>query len=152
MPVKLAEHPARAGIPPYALWSRHLAADTVIDVGEDAERLAFRRRLGANLARIRKDLTDLSQEVVADRLGIDVETYGRIERGTREPRAFDLARIADILGVPAEWLLDPTDSFSELDRRIAMLRRAAVEAARADEGEGQDPPAGAGGDAPPGKR
>lgn len=134
-------------------WSGRWAVDTVTDVeAEEEARRAYRRRLGGNLERVRKQLTDYTQESLADALGVDIETYARWERGSREPRAYDLAQLAEKLGVPAEWLLDPTDSFTELDQRIAQLRRAAAEAARADEEEGQGPTAGDGKGAPRGKR
>lgn len=112
-------------------WYRHLAVDTVFDVGEE-ERSAYRRRLGINLERIRSTLTTHTQESLADALGVDAETYGRWERGSREPKAYDLFRIADILGVPADWLVAPTDSISEIDRRLSQLRAAAADAARVE--------------------
>lgn len=133
MPVKLAAPALYPPIRPNVGWYPRWAVDTFVDVPSDEEeRRAYRRRLGANLGRIRSQLTDFTQETIADALGMDAETYGRWERGTREPKAFDLHRLADKFGVPADWLLDPTDSFTELDRRIAQLRRAAVEAAQAD--------------------
>lgn len=114
-------------------WYGRSTVDTFEDVpSEEEDRRAYRRRLGVNLARIRTQLTAYTQETIADALGIDAETYARWERGSREPKAYDLHRIADRYGVPPEWLVSPTDSLTEIDRRLAQLRRAAEEAARAD--------------------
>jgi transcriptional regulator with XRE-family HTH domain len=126
---------------PASVWSYPLGFPTVIRVEDDAARTEFRAALGRTLAMVRKRLTPYrSQQAMADALGVDRETYGRWERGVKEPRVYDLARIWSAFDVPADWLLDPTDSLKELDRRIAMLRhermlRAALEAAH-DEGEG----------------
>lgn len=151
MPVNLTARYSVVGFLPIAPWSDETAVVTFPDVVDDEGRVAFRRRFGHNLARIRRDLTKFSQGDVAERLGIDAESYGRVERGTREAKAYEMVIIADMLGVPADWLLDPTDSLAELDRRLALLRRAAAEAARG-EGEGPAPASGDGKDAPRGKR
>lgn len=153
MPVNTSATVLLPAVRPNVGWSGRWAVDTVADVPSDEqERLAYRRRLGANLARIRSQLTPYTQETIADELGMDAETYGRWERGTREPKAYDLHRLADKFGVPGEWLIEPTDSFSELDRRIAMLRRAAEEAARADAAGDSTPPDGGASDDSRGKR
>lgn len=112
------------------MWSLRLAVDTVDDVPIDADkRRAYLRDLGENVARIRQSMTKLTQEDMADALGMNIETYGRVERGKREPKAYELVAIADHLGVPREWLVDPAESFKEIDARIAILRRVATEAA-----------------------
>lgn len=93
-----------------------------VSKGEDAERRAFRRRLGITLSRVRTKLTGYaSQQAIADELGVDVETVGRWERGDREPKTFDLHRLAMKYDVPGDWLLFPTDSVTELDDRIRAL-------------------------------
>jgi transcriptional regulator with XRE-family HTH domain len=140
MPVKTVESGYRVGVLQAAQWSLPIAGFTVEYVpSEEEERLAFRSRLGTSLARMRRQLTNYSQQEVADAVGIDIETYARIERGTREPRAYELRQITEFLGIPAEFLLDPTDSISEIDRRIAALRRVAAEAARRAAEDEQDP-------------
>lgn len=120
------------GLPPIEGWSRRAALPTVLPVpgGEDGDRRAFRRRLGVTLGRVRRRLTNLTQQDVADHLGVDVETVGRYERGEREPKAFELHRLAIKYDVPGEWFMFPTDSVTELDARIAARRdELAVEAA-----------------------
>lgn len=104
---------------------------TVPEVGTDAERATFRRLLGETLQAFRK-AHGLSQQEVADYLGVEVETVGRWERGTREPKAYELRRLMDRFGADPDWLLSPTDSTIERDRRTAMLREVASAAARAD--------------------
>lgn len=100
---------------------------------------AFRRRLGVTIGRVRKRLTEYTQETIAEALGVDTETVGRWERGQREPTAYKLALMAEKYRLPDEvaaWFLYPTDSISEIDERIERIRqlqqqRAAEEAARA---------------------
>jgi transcriptional regulator with XRE-family HTH domain len=115
---------------------------------EEGEREAFRRRLGWTLGAIRRRLTPYSQQSIADVLGVDTETLGRWERGLREPKVSELVQLWRRYDVPAEWLLDPTDSITELDRRIGdlrarRLREAAAGAAQVVVGEGTAPPGGA---------
>lgn len=111
--------------------------------GSDGERTVYRRRLGQNIAAFRTAFGEKQQEL-ADYLGLEVETVGRWERGSREPKAYELHRIAERYGLDADWLLNPTDSLSERDARAASLRRVAAEAAQAFVAGEQDPPNGAG--------
>lgn len=98
---------------------------------EDGERGDYKRRLGFTLSRLRTALDPaLTQERVAEALGVDAETVGRWERGDREPKAYDLHRLATLYQAPPEWLLAPSDSLSEVDARLAWLRREAAEAAQ----------------------
>ncbi len=63
------------GVLQHAPWSRPIAGFTVEYVpSEEEERLAFRSRLGTSLARMRRQLTNYSQQEVADAVGIDIET------------------------------------------------------------------------------
>ena len=112
----------------------------------EEEREAFRVALGRTLGRVRKKLTEYSQVTIAEALDVDPDTVGRWERGERDIRVYDLARIWERYQVPADWFLDPTDSVKELDARIRHERqtRAAQEAGRADAGHGPDQPSGDG--------
>jgi transcriptional regulator with XRE-family HTH domain len=111
------------GPPPNVGWSDRAPMPTVpVVAGEDAERRAFRRRLGVTLSRVRTRLTSYTQETIAQELGVDVETVGRWERGDREPKTFELHRLAVKYDAPGEWFLFPTDSMTELDLRIESRR------------------------------
>ncbi|WP_380025787.1 helix-turn-helix domain-containing protein [Effusibacillus consociatus] len=59
--------------------------------------------LGKRLRAYRK-LKNLTQQELADLLGISIAIVGGIERGTREPSKDVLARISRILGVTEEEL------------------------------------------------
>jgi transcriptional regulator with XRE-family HTH domain len=56
----------------------------------------------AREARMRLGLT---QADVADRVGIAMEVYSRMERGRLMPRAQNIRRLCDVLGVSADVLL-----------------------------------------------
>lgn len=49
---------------------------------------------------------DLSQSEVASRAGIHVIHYGRYERGEARPTVDNLKRLAEVLGVPADYLME----------------------------------------------
>ncbi len=55
-------------------------------------------RIGANLARLRRD-RDLTQEELAKKAGLSRVTVGKAERGTALPRAGTLRALAGALGV-----------------------------------------------------
>jgi transcriptional regulator with XRE-family HTH domain len=62
------------------------------------------QRLGMAAREARKGLR-LTQEKMAERLGVSVEFYGRIERGMAGPSTPVFARIVSVLGVSADALL-----------------------------------------------
>ena len=116
-------------------WSGTGAAITVLFVpGSDADRLAYRRRLGHAIAQIRDRARSMSQEDLADAMKVDKNTISRWENARTEPKAYDLSRLAEVLEVPGDWLLRPTDSINEMDLRLDQLQRAAglAETAQAD--------------------
>lgn len=72
----------------------------------DAKRVheTFARRL----TKLRRDQR-LSQEILADRLGISRSTVGMYEQGHREPDLKSLGLIANYFGVSFDYLLDPDE-------------------------------------------
>jgi transcriptional regulator with XRE-family HTH domain len=132
-------------------WSGRIAVGTVLPVPGSAEdENAYLRRLGRTIECLRK-AREWTQEQFAERLGRDKNTVSRWENGKTSISAYDLVLLANTLGasvdesLPPEWLMEPTDSVTELDVRTAQLRRAAAEAARRDAEDGHGPP---GDDAP----
>ncbi|WP_285100917.1 helix-turn-helix transcriptional regulator [Promicromonospora sp. MEB111] len=79
--------------------------------------------LAENLARLRK-AKDLSQESLAERAGVGVDTVARIERGTRTTcRPATLHRLAAALSVSAQTLLTGEDNRqSALATNAEMVR------------------------------
>ena len=69
---------------------------------KDSARLA--KRLGSNLSERRKQL-GWTQEMVAERVGVDAETISRIERGAHLPSLPTLDRLAVALRCSAGDLL-----------------------------------------------
>lgn len=128
------------------MWPPFPAGPNVRRVPEEAtsEEDAYLLRLGNTIQRVRKKWTRVSQEALGDRVNRDKNTISRWENGKTSLSAYDLARLTAALDCPCEWLVDPPDSITDLEMRIARLRRAAEEAARADAGEGTVPPSGVG--------
>lgn len=48
---------------------------------------------------------DMSQEEVAEKIGVSRVTYTRYENGSSEPTARNAVRLAHLFGVPVEYLL-----------------------------------------------
>ena len=57
-------------------------------------------------ARAARDALGITQEVAADRVQLSVEFYARIERGNSMPSVPTLARLATVLKVSADIMLD----------------------------------------------
>lgn len=68
------------------------------------EKLAISARLGS-VARDARKRAELTQEDVAERLGVASEVYGRMERGIIMPSVPTLRKICRTLGVSASELL-----------------------------------------------
>ena len=98
------------------------------------------KAIGNAARQARKEL-DFTQEDAAERIGVSVEFYARIERGNSLPSVPTLARIASTLGVSADvllgrkdfrgidgvpnWQPDPTMMEKpEIRRLLRLLRRA----------------------------
>ena len=62
------------------------------------------KTLGARLAAARHQ-AGLSQQQVADRLGMRRPAISEIETGERDVKALELDRFAQLYGVTLEWLL-----------------------------------------------
>lgn len=67
--------------------------------------------IGANIKQIR-ELKNLSQEYVAQELGVSQSTFARIEKGTIIPKVDILQRISEILEVDMSMLLSTTNVFT----------------------------------------
>ena len=50
----------------------------------------------------------LTQQVMADKINVDLRTYQRYEQGSREPSFATLVALADILEVTTDYLLGRT--------------------------------------------
>jgi transcriptional regulator with XRE-family HTH domain len=68
------------------------------------DRLPRRRAIGEQIRTARVH-ANLSQLAVAERVGISLDNYGRIERGQASPTLDTLLGIADALGVPLAVLV-----------------------------------------------
>jgi transcriptional regulator with XRE-family HTH domain len=112
-----------------------------------------RREFGARLRRLRQRHA-LSQEGLAERVGVNRNTVGRWELGLHEPRSVELQRVCSAFGVEVSDLvpvassdvdrrdflhhvgvagvaglmgLDPASSLADLERLASSLRRQVVD-------------------------
>jgi transcriptional regulator with XRE-family HTH domain len=84
-------------------------------------------RLGNNLASARKDV-GLTQDQLAERLGVDTETISRFERGVTTPSLATLEELAQKVGLTMAVLLDedtpaPPDDLRVIATQMAGLKR-----------------------------
>lgn len=84
-------------------------------------RMDVRRVIGAN-ARRHRLAADLSQEAVAESMGVDRAYISALELGKLNPTAITLARLSDALGVRVAALLDE-DQAQELNPRRRAPRQ-----------------------------
>jgi transcriptional regulator with XRE-family HTH domain len=96
--------------------------------------------LASNVYRLRKD-RGLTQEQLAEAVGVRQPRIAEVERGDANPRLLTLSRLAFALGVPVAALLDP-DSLGRLEepapavqyqRTPSPVRRVAEPRPRASE-------------------
>ncbi|AHV93320.1 helix-turn-helix domain-containing protein [Bordetella holmesii] len=85
----------------------------------------FGKRLGRALADHRR-IRGLTQEQVAERLGVEQETISRFERGATLPPLNRLLDLTDVLGVPLDAVLAGgparhSDQVSDIAARLALL-------------------------------
>ena len=83
------------------------------------------KHLGRALAAARAD-ADLTQEQVAEHLGVFVETVSRFERGTHWPTIPRLLELAELYRIPVSTLLRraserPTDVSLEIAQQLERL-------------------------------
>ncbi|MFE7128977.1 helix-turn-helix domain-containing protein [Streptomyces sp. NPDC057617] len=80
-------------------------------------RLERRRAIGEQI-RAARIYANLSQLAVADRAGITLDNYGRIERGQSSPTLDTLLSVADAIGRPLSDLVreGPRPGAGEADR------------------------------------
>ncbi len=62
-------------------------------------------RFGKRLRELRKE-RDMTQEVLADKIGLTEESVSNIERGVFGPKFDNLEKIARVLKVPVKELFD----------------------------------------------
>ena len=146
-----ASHPGvsgeRTAAPGSALASRMPVRPRAADEIQlrDAAVRTLAKSIG-NAARQARAALELTQEDAAERLGVSVDFYARIERGNSLPSVPTLARMVAVLGISADVLLgriaftpgsapawitaaSPTDA-PEVRRVGRMLRRATPGALR----------------------
>lgn len=77
------------------------------EVGPDAAELAYRRLVGRRVRQRRRALK-LSQQQLADAVGVSRNYISDLEQGQHAVNAWRVVRLSAVLQAPAAWLLDPT--------------------------------------------
>ena len=89
--------------------------------------------VGRQIAKFRK-AAGLTQEQLADKLSVALETISRMERGVNTPSIKTLGRIGDALNVPARDFFPPetdaTEKDNALDELVTVLKRRQVQEIR----------------------
>ncbi|MDR5170970.1 helix-turn-helix domain-containing protein [Methylobacillus sp. Pita2] len=85
---------------------------------------SLRKKLGLSIATRRKNL-GLTQEFVAQRLGVEIETVSRIERGVTAPSLKTLNKIAHELSSPIQEFFEASSPVSvdpDIEGLVAILQ------------------------------
>ena len=72
------------------------------------ERKAIRRLIGQNLRSIRES-RHLTQEQVAEKVGIAVATYSNIETGSKGMSVYVMIKLAEVLDCPLDSFVHPSE-------------------------------------------
>jgi transcriptional regulator with XRE-family HTH domain len=97
------------------------------NVGLAAKQAAL-KALGARLQEARSGIS-LTQEAVAEKLGVSSQTVRNWEAGRTEPSRFDKERLAALYGKPVEWFFGEeqpavsTDDIDIADPELALFFR-----------------------------
>lgn len=76
---------------------------------------------------LRAQRPEITQVVLAERLGRSQNAIHKWEQGVTEPRAADIAGICDVFSVSADWVLGRTDSQTGIAAGQWLLDLEAVE-------------------------
>lgn len=94
------------------------------------EPIKTQKQLGARLAEARRS-AGLTQEQLAQRIGLDRSAVSRVESGTRRIDAIELVALANVVSLPLDWLLEaPTPAV--VSQRASVEEPAARSQLRAE--------------------
>jgi len=85
---------------------------------EAIEIISEARSIGERIRKARKS-RNLSQADLARRVGVSQPAIANWESGMHDPRRFTLAKLADVLGAPLDWLAAGGRSDAETDKNPA---------------------------------
>lgn len=71
--------------------------------------------------KLRRKHIKLTQEEMAERLGISVKHFSEVERGITGLSIENLIKVSDILGLSLDNIIRGTDSVSEWDSAVSYL-------------------------------
>ena len=89
------------------------------------DKVSIKQKLGKSIAKVRM-AQDMTQEAVAEKLGIGNEAMSRIERGIVEPSITRIFELAEILNCDVQTLLGEAtpnlnDKVLELSQKIEQI-------------------------------
>mgnify|MGYP002577641217 CR=1 FL=1 len=91
---------------------------------------ATRKNVGQRVRALREE-SNLTQEQLAEKIGVSIETISSIERGIKMPRLQNFVAIANQLGVSADELLQDELDFGFIAEANALSKKL-EELSRAD--------------------
>ena len=65
----------------------------------------IKKRFGKRLRKLRRNM-ELTQEQLADQVGVSLNFIGQLERGENSPSLETIQKLAEVLGVPVKDLFD----------------------------------------------
>lgn len=66
----------------------------------------------------------LTQQQLAEQIGVAKSTYNGYEKGSREPDLFKLKKLIEVLHVDSSWLLDVESSVSSVsDSELEIIKK-----------------------------
>lgn len=94
------------------------------------------RELGNRLAQARH-AAQLSQQDAAEHCMVSADTLSRWERGKNEPGSLQIARLAEVYGVSADWVLGLVEHPNGLPSEHSVVDQGAVQQIRTAAEKGQ---------------
>ncbi len=75
----------------------------------------------ADKIRQQRRLENITQEELSGLVGVSLKTIQRWENGERSPRIQEIQKLADILSVPVEYLINSNDMSDSTDPQIQLI-------------------------------
>ena len=82
----------------------------------EAKMVEFKRKFGKRVKELRKSL-NMTQEQLAEKIGMDTQNFCKMENGNHFPQAKNLVKIAETLNVDIKDLFD----FNHISKKTSLV-------------------------------